>query len=255
VNYYEFCLIRKKNKLVYITLNRTERRNAICEELARQLGEAWIKFRDDDEAWVAILRAAGNENFCVGMDMTESIPFPSDVKPYSTLILPSVHEVWKPIIAAISGYCVGVGLWLAIDCDLRISSEDAKFGALDVKWNLTDGFAHVLGRYLPPGIALEFLFTAELLRAQRLHDWGLVNKVVPRSEVVNEAVALANRICENGPGAIRQTKELFYRGMELSKDQGTSLFWHLYEKVTAQEDTREGFQAFKEKRKPEFKGR
>jgi enoyl-CoA hydratase/carnithine racemase len=169
--------------------------------------------------------------------------------------LPSSHEIWKPIIAAVTGYCLGGGWLLAQDCDLRVAAEDAQFGIPEPKWNLVTTFSGILHRYLPPAVALECLFVGDRISGKRAYEIGFVNRAVPKDRVMSIATELAEKIGANGPIGLRRAKELFYRGMELTRHQIMGVTWHLLAEGLELEDTKEGFRAFLEKRKPDYKGR
>jgi enoyl-CoA hydratase/carnithine racemase len=125
----------KKNRIVYITMNRPEKRNAINRELGEEIRKAWIDFRDDDDLWVAIVSGVGKA-FTTGVDLAEELVREATVASLLDNILqvsPSLYNVWKPIVAAIQGYCLGNGLLMAHDCDIKIATPDAVFGVPEVK--------------------------------------------------------------------------------------------------------------------------
>ena len=171
-------------------------------------------------------------------------------------LAPSVGRAAKPVIAAINGYCLAGGLEVALACDIRIASETASFGCPEVRWNLLHGYGALrLPQMVPMSLAMEMMLTGERIDAQEAYRIGLVSRVVPASELMKTAEAIAQRICENAPIAVRVTKELAYRGLHLPLDDGTRLYAALSRSVMATEDAREGPRAFAEKRPPQFKGR
>jgi enoyl-CoA hydratase/carnithine racemase len=171
-------------------------------------------------------------------------------------VMPSNYEVWKPIICAIHGHAYGGGAWLALSCDLIIAAEDTRFGAPEAKLSRTVNFAGLITQYLPMAIANEFLLVGDPLPPERAYQLGIFNRVVPPNELMPTATKLAERICENGPVAVRATKETLRKSEGITSYEGKlALAEALYPYVTASEDYKEGAAAFKEKRKPVWKNR
>jgi E-phenylitaconyl-CoA hydratase len=165
-------------------------------------------------------------------------------------------EVQKPLLAAVNGYCLAGGLELALVCDIRIASEKAKFGCPEVKWNLLHGFgAQLLPRIVGHSNAMYMLLTGEFIDAREALRIGLVNEVVPPSQLMDRTYELAGTICANGPMAVRMTKELALRSRDLSLPDGVRLYQALNRLVELSADLEEGTRAFAEKRKPEFHNR
>ena len=253
----------KKGRIAYITLNRPEVLNAMNSEIWGGLVKAWVDVRDDPDVWVAIVTGAGDKAFCAGQDLKElgawlmtphdqrsSPPIP-DISPMRGM------QVWKPFIAAINGVCTGGGLELAMACDIRIAADTARLGLAEVKRGVIAGNSGTqkLIRLVPFTKALELLLTGDLIDAAEAHRIQLVNKVVPLQGLLPEAEALAKRICENGPMAVRGAKELAYRGIEMNLEDGLQLELEISQRVGSTEDAKEGPRAFTEKRKPNWRGR
>ena len=166
-------------------------------------------------------------------------------------------EIWKPIIAAINGYCLAGGLEIALACDIRIASETATFGLTEVSRGIIPvaGGTQRLPKLIPLGKSLEMILTGERIDAQEAYRIGLVNRVVPTGQLLPEAMRLAERICANAPLAVKAAKEAVYRGMNLPLSEGLWLEQQLADPVCQSEDAKEGPRAFFEKRPPVFKGK
>jgi len=252
----------KDGMIATVTINRPEAMNAMDRETSRELAEAFLNFDQDDQLRVAILTGAGDKAFSAGADLKKMYGRTADGNIQEIWDherqwrLGQRLQVWKPIIAAINGYCLAGGLELAMGCDIRIASETASFGCPEVRWGILHGYGALrLPKTMPLSAAMELLLTGEFITAQEAHRLGLVSRVVAPAELLPTADQLAARICANGPLAIRVTKELAWRGQEMSLEEALRLYSALGALVRASEDAREGPRAFAEKRQPQFKGR
>src|SRR3989441_5832218 len=257
-------LYEQKDQIVTITINRPDAMNAIDPETHQALIQAWTRFRDDEGAWVAILTGAGEKAFSAGADLKKMIPAafsggrgynPVAHNAYGLGGITRGLEIWKPMIAAINGFCLAGGLEQALACDLRIAAPHAKFGLTEVRWAIIPGAGGTqrLPRAVPLAKALEMILTAEPITADEALRFGLVNKVVPLPELLPAARALAETLCERGPLAPRAAKEAVIRGLSLPLDDGLRLEALLAGTLHGTEDAVEGPKAFAEKRKPPFK--
>ncbi len=250
-------LFEKREHVAIVTINRPEAMNALTKEMLLGIDRAFAEIERDDDLWVSILTAAGDKAFCCGMDLKEAIPAMTggDSLGYDDPTKRQFTDVFKPIIAAINGLCIAGGLETILHTDLRIASENARFGLGEVRWGLVPaGGSHVrLPQQVPWAIAMQLLLTGETIDARRAYEAGLVNEVVPRERLLPCALDWAAKICRNGPLAVRTAKEIAVRALGL--ERGFVLEKALAAKVFASEDAREGPQAFAEKRPPRFKGR
>ncbi|GAB5468346.1 MAG: crotonase/enoyl-CoA hydratase family protein [Rhodospirillales bacterium] len=244
-----------------ITINRPERMNALDGDHYRLLSEAWCQVRDDESARVAIVTGAGDKAFCAGADIKS---FVGRDQPLSELWLtqkdPLLNrglEVWKPVVAAVNGFCVGGGMTLLLGTDLRVAAESASFGLPEVKRGIVaaNGGTQRIVRQLPYAIAMEMLLLGERMDAQTAAGWGLVNRVVPAADLMETARDLAHRIAENAPLAVQAAKELAVRSQDLDLASGLRMEQLVNRALHRSEDTQAAKAAFAEKRKPLFEGR
>lgn len=264
VEQFEKIIFEKEGRLALITINRPDRLNAIDPQTGYELRAAFCAFRDDPDLWVAILTGAGDRAFSTGNDLVAMAETTSGRRrereevtrtPFGGITRD--FECWKPIIAAINGYCLAGGLEVAVCCDIRVAAEHAQFGVPEVTRGIIPGAGGTqrLPRMLPKGIALELLITGARFDAQWALRHGLVNYVVPADQVVPKARELAQTICENGPLAVRAAKQSALQGLEMSLEDGLKQEIEFSRKVIGTEDAREGPLAFAQKRKAEYKGR
>jgi E-phenylitaconyl-CoA hydratase len=243
-----------------ITYNRPEKLNAINGALRQDLNAAWEAFRADDEAWVAILTGAGRA-FCVGADVEDGAGS-AGAWPGSFWEIPTVNsfesglEIWKPTIAAVHGYCLGYGLTAVAACDFVLAADDAEFGMPEVRL----GVPTIVGAMRLPGRvgmqhALELLLTGDRIDATRAAEIGLALRVVPRDALLTEARALADRLCQGAPLAVRAVKEMAYRGRTLPWVDAVRMGETMRRVVLATDDAKEGLRAAAERRDPRWTGR
>jgi enoyl-CoA hydratase/carnithine racemase len=253
-------LYDQRDAIVVITMNRPEALNSINRELRQEMSEALERYDQDDSARVAIITGTGRA-FCAGRDLKERAADNaagvqakgSDSLGTETLGL--FPRTWKPLIAAINGFAMAGGWAIAQMCDLRVAAADAKMGISESRWSLLPPFAAALPKLIPMANVLELVFTAEPITAQRAYEIGFVNRVVPGERLMDEAMALANRLVEMAPLSLRYFKEMAYRGVEMNEAGITSMTRHIYDKLLESEDSKEGPLAFAEKRAPQWKGR
>ncbi len=261
---FEKVRYERRDRVAIITINRPDVMNAIDPQTSYELRKAWEDFRDSDDLWVAILTGAGDRAFSAGNDLVamaklmagqmqlkeewRGVPFGGITRDF---------ECWKPMIAAINGFCLAGGLEMALSCDIRVASEDAQFGLPEVTRAIIPGASGTqrLPRAVPLGIALELLMTGGRIDAQTALRYGLVNHVVPKAQVMDKALEIAGVISKNGPLAVRAVKEAAIRGLSLPFEEGLKLENELSRRVLQSEDALEGPRAFAEKREPRYQGR
>ncbi|MFP6563493.1 MAG: enoyl-CoA hydratase-related protein [Myxococcota bacterium] len=247
----------KNGRIVVVTIDRPDAMNALTPAMLTGLEDAMAEFEADDELLCAVLTASGDRAFCTGMDLKEAMPLLTSGEElgFEDHTKRQFSDVWKPIIAAVNGYCIAGGLEMLQGTDIRIAAEHAVFGLGEVRWGIIPtGGSHVkLPRQIPWAVAMELLLTGENIDAERAHSIGLVNRVVPADELLPTALKLAEKIARNGPLAVRTAKQIAVRALNL--EPGLVLEKALGAKVLASEDAVEGPKAFLEKRKPAFKGR
>lgn len=247
----------KRGRIAIMTVNRPRAMNAFTGEMLAAMDACFADFQRDDDLWVAILTGAGDKAFCAGMDLAEAIPRLNSGEQlgYEDHTKRPFSDVFKPIIAAINGFCIAGGMEFMQGTDIRIAAEHATFGLGEVRFGLVPtGGTHVrLPRQIPWAVAMELLLTGENIDARRACEVGLINRVVPREKLMEEALRIAGKICENSPLAVRTAKEIVVRQANL--EQGFVLEKAIGARVFGSYDATEGPKAFMEKRKPEFKGR
>jgi enoyl-CoA hydratase len=264
-------VFEKREHVALVTLNRPEARNAVNPEVVVRLAEAWEEVSRDDAVRVAVITGAGDRAFCSGADLKRLIPLmtgarqPDDewdeaLRKDATLASRALlreYDPGKPVIAAVNGFAIAGGMEMLQGTDIRIASDDARFGLQEPKWGLfpIGGSTVRLPRQIPYALAMEILLTGELIDATRALEMGLVNRVVPKTEVLPTALAVADTIAANGPFAVAQIRRSVKACLGLPEAQALDLERKLGAPVFASEDAKEGPRAFGEKRRPDFKGR
>ncbi|GAP62753.1 enoyl-CoA hydratase [Ardenticatena maritima] len=256
---YENIIVeRPEPKIGLIRLNRPKRLNALNRALMSELAQALNEFAQDDEIVVVVL--TGDERaFAAGADIGEfQGKNPVDMlKSYRFKEWEAVRTFPKPLIAAVSGWCLGGGNELAMMCDMIVASESAVFGQPEINLGIMPGAGGTqrLPRAVGKAIAMEVILADRRLTAQEALQWGLVNHVVPTELYLEKALELARQIAQKPPLALQLAKEAILKSYEMSLAEGLEYERHNFYLLFASEDKDEGVAAFLEKRKPEWKGR
>ncbi len=252
-------LRERRGKIEILTINRPDARNAIDAAVSNQLGAALEELAADDSIGAVLLTGAGDKAFSAGMDlkafasgqMEAILGAPGGFGGITRRHFP------KPIVAAVNGAALAGGLEIVLSCDLVVAAEHATFGIPEVKRGLiaAAGGLFRLGKRLPLAVALELALTGDAISAQRALQVGLVNRVVAAEQLLDEALALAERIVENAPLAVRMSKDVLLRSLDLAEEDAWQVTDQAAAVVFTSEDAAEGALAFAQKRSPVWKGR
>jgi enoyl-CoA hydratase len=260
------CIVEQEGKVLIVTLNRPEAKNAFSPEMLLGLYKAWRLLDEDDSLMCAILTANG-DTFCAGMDLKAGAEGHSSTEEFMELMgtVPNVH--WqallrdnrpnKPLILAVEGYALAGGTEILAGTDIRVAAEDATFGVTEVARGLYPmaGSSIRLPRQIPYCLAAEILLLGRHISASEALDWGLVNRLVPKGQALTEAKKIAAQICETGPLALRAiTQSLREIQSDVKEADAMLRSDELANPVFASTDAKEGMRAFKEKRKANFTG-
>lgn len=256
---YQMLAYQKKDYVMVINLlgdvNDQEKLACLSDELAELCTEiAW-----DEEIRVIILAGTEEKSFSIGSLLCELVSRDDEEEEkidFFSLSEP-IARLDKPVIASMNGDAIGQALELALACDIRIASETSRFGLPQIKSGVMpwDGGTQRLSRLVGRGKALEMILTGEMIDAQGALRIGLVHKVVPKKDLTEVAMKMAQEMASKGPIALRYIKEAIYKGMDMTLEQGLRLEADLYLLIHATKDRTEGIQAFREKRTPKFEGK
>lgn len=248
----------KKGNVAIITMNRPEARNAINGEMAATMEAALDQMESDPEVWVGILTAVGKA-FCAGADLKEISAGNGGALSTKKGGFAGIarRERTKPLIAAITGSALAGGTEVALSCDMIIAADDTNFGLPEVKRSLVAGAGGLfrLPRVIGKAVALEAILTGDPLSSQRAYELGMVNKVVPEAQVMDEALKLAGRITANAPLAVAASRAVAIEATSKTDDELWKASGVAFASIINTEDYREGPKAFIEKRAPVWKGK
>ncbi len=258
----ETLAVERDGAIATVTLNRPAVLNALNGRMLDELAEVFSAFGDDDALRAVIITGSGQKAFAAGADIAELNALPDVTGGEAQArrgqaITTALERLRVPVIAAVNGFALGGGCELAMACDIRIASENARFGQPEVNLGILPGYGGTQRtvRLLGEGMAMYLCLTGEMIDAQTALRIGLVQRVVPLDELLTEARRIADAIVAKGPLAIAATKRAIVEGANLTLGEGLALEARLFGALVVTEDFREGTRAFLDKRKPEFRGR
>ena len=257
---YQNILLETKDRISTLTINRPDKRNALNQATRGEILHALDSLQSSPDSRVLVVTGAGDKAFIAGADIGEfegRTPLTQRESMKGRWIFNAIEDFPKPVIAMINGFCLGGGMEFALACDIRIASENAKLGQPEINLGIIPGGGGTqrLTRLVGEGKSMELILTGDLIDAAQAKAIGLVNDVVPAAELRDRVIALACRIAEKSPIALRMAKEAVKAAARMNLREGLDRETDLFSLTFASEDKAEGVRAFLEKRKPDFKGR
>jgi 2-(1,2-epoxy-1,2-dihydrophenyl)acetyl-CoA isomerase len=253
-------LTEQRGSIYLITLNRPRALNALTMEMLARFNAEWDRLQYDDSVRVVIITGAGR-GFCSGIDLGKTDfndPRSRPVLDFGQQWVHRIRQLNKPTIAAVNGVAAGGGLGLALGCDIRIAAEEARFSAIfaNIGMPALDGVGALLPQVVGVSRALEMIYTAEIIDAREAERIGLVSRVVPGAELLDRTLELAERIAAGPPMALAMSKFNVYQS--LNRPFPDTMVYQtlgvLMNRIYAAHDIAEGTRAFRERRKPQFRG-
>jgi enoyl-CoA hydratase len=258
---YQTLLLEIKDSIAVVTLNRPDKLNALNAQTLKDLDALFDELKEDDNISVVILTGSGGKAFVAGADISELNKLDTiSAKKFSEngqSVFNKIEKFDKPVIAAINGFALGGGCELALACHIRIASNTAKFGQPEVNLGIIPGYGGTqrLARLINTGRAMEYILTADMIDAEEAYRIGLVSKVFPSDELLDNVIKMAAKISSKGLQAIRFAIKGVKAVDEMSLKDGQNFEASLFALCCGTEDFKEGTSAFLEKRKPNFKNR
>ena len=256
---YKNLLFEEKEKIGIITINRPDKLNALNNETLDELKNIFSEVKNNKSIYTIIITGAGEKAFVAGADISELNKLTEETaKVFSEKgqdVFNLIETLGKPVIAAVNGFALGGGCELAMACNIRFASENAKFGQPEVNLGIIPGYGGTqrLTRLINSARALELILTGDIIDSSEAYRIGLVNKVFPINELLNKSIEIATKICSKGQKAVSASIKAVQNGSELTLPEGLKLEAGLFAACCGTEDFKEGTSAFLEKRKPNFK--
>jgi enoyl-CoA hydratase/carnithine racemase len=259
---YGTLLTKKRGSICYIALHRPSVLNAFNEEMGQELISVFGKMQEDSRVAAVILTGSGEKAFSAGADLKDPRTHSSEsifdfLETKHGLLFDVIANFQKPVIAAVNGYAIGIGLQLALCCDIVIASENAVFSLPQVSLGVMPAYGGAvrLARFVGKGRAMEIILTCKRVDAQEAYRIGLVNQVVPLKELMPTAKALGEKLAEMPPLSLRLAKEALNKGLDIPLAHASNTDLYRNFALEGTEDRKEGHRVFGEKRRPRFKGR
>ncbi|MFC0273251.1 enoyl-CoA hydratase-related protein [Metabacillus herbersteinensis] len=258
---FKHLLFSVEEQIATVTINRPKALNALNMELLLELTQLFDHIKNNASIQAVVLTGSGEKAFVAGADISEmQSKTAPEAKGFSTIgneLMSKIENLPQPVIAAVNGYALGGGSELALACDLRIASIDAKLGQPEVTLGIVAGFggSQRLPRLVGPSIAKELLMTGEMITAERAYQIGLVNHVVESDALLDKAKSIARKMISNSIIGIQASKKLVNEGFEMDIQRALSLEAETFGMMFATEDQKEGMAAFLDKRKAQFKAK
>lgn len=259
---YQYLLYSKEGAIGVVTVNRPNVLNALSEAVYDELYQQFQEIEDDPDVRVVIITGSGEKAFVAGADIAamqpqNSIQIRKSIVDKGRRAFDRIYNLSKPVIAAINGYALGGGLELAMSCDLRIASDNARFGQAEMNLAIIPGGGGTqrLTRLIGMTKAKELIYTGDMIDANTALALGLINKVVPAANLMAEAKQLAQKLLSKSSVALALAKKAINTGAETDLSSGLDVEGHCFSLCFETEDQKEGMAAFLQKRKPEFKNK
>ena len=253
-------ILSKQGPVAYVTINREKAYNALNSAVIESVEQIFSDLERDESVIVLVITGAGQKAFIAGADIKEireAGVTRTELVKKGQEIFSKIRNSSKVVIAAVNGYALGGGCELALCCDIRIASKNARFGLPEVKLGLMPGYGgtQLLPRFIGTGAAKYLIFSGEMITAEEAYRIGLVERVCSTETLMEEVDELASKISSNGHFAVRACKRAINFGTQLSIDDALKLELEIYDKVARSADAEEGIAAFLEKRPPTFMGK